>query len=99
MHLSPDTLDVRITTNGEGEKFRLETTHLVADLGDSPVRPYGEILTGILDADPLLSVRGDVVEECWRICGPVLAAWRAGRVTLEEYAAGSTGPWDERADA
>jgi glucose-6-phosphate 1-dehydrogenase len=58
--------------------------------------PYGEVLGGILDGDPLLSIRGDVAEECWRIVGPVLQAWREGRVPLEPYAAGSAGPdgWD-----
>lgn len=97
MHLSPDTLDVQIATNGGGDKFHLETTHLLAELADSPVRPYGEILAGILDANPLLSVRGDIAEECWRICGPVLTAWQAGQVPLEEYPAGSSGPWTVRA--
>lgn len=92
MHLSPDVIDVRIATNGGGDKFRLESTHLTAKLSDSPVRPYGEILAKILDGDPLLSVRGDVSQECWRICDPVLAAWRAGQVPLQEYPAGSQGP-------
>ena len=44
---------------------------------------------------PLLSVRGDVAEESWRIVEPILKAWRDGRVPLEEYPAGSAGPgWD-----
>ena len=41
---------------------------------------------------PLLSVRGDVAEECWRICAPVLEAFDEGSVPLREYAAGTTGP-------
>jgi glucose-6-phosphate 1-dehydrogenase len=35
-----------------------------------------------------------VAERCWEIVEPVLAAWRAGEVPLEEYAAGSDGPAD-----
>ena len=46
----------------------------------------------MLAGDPTLSVRGDTAEECWRIVEPVLAAWAAGEVPLEEYAAGSAGP-------
>lgn len=85
-------LSLRVATNGEGHKFDLEETTFTASLGDSPVRPYGEILAGILDGNPLLAVRGDMAEECWRIVAPVLQAWRAGLVPMAEYAAGSTGP-------
>ena len=48
----------------------------------------------MLDGDPTLSVRGDTAEECWRIVEPVLDAWRADEVPLEEYPAGSAGPED-----
>ncbi len=58
----------------------------------STLGAYGEVLEGILRGDPTLSVRGDVAEECWRIVTPVLTAWRADRVPLEGYAAGSAGP-------
>jgi glucose-6-phosphate 1-dehydrogenase len=54
--------------------------------------PYGEILAGILSADPTLSVRDDAVEQCWRIVTPILEAWKAGAVPLENYPAGSEGP-------
>jgi glucose-6-phosphate 1-dehydrogenase len=50
------------------------------------------VLAGMLDGDPLLSVRGDTAEECWRIVDPVLDAWRSNSVPMEEYAAGSSGP-------
>ncbi len=52
----------------------------------------GAVLAGVLDGDPLLAVRGDTAVECWRIVDPVLAAWRAGKVPLESYPAGSQGP-------
>lgn len=90
--MTPEFLRLQISTNGEGEKWDLEPTVFAAALGDSPVRPYGEILHGILSGDPLLSVRGDVAEECWRILTPVTEAWRDGKVPLDEYRAGSSGP-------
>jgi hypothetical protein len=45
-----------------------------------------------LAGDPLLSVRGDTAEECWRIVDPVLEAWQQNRTPLDAYPAGSTGP-------
>jgi glucose-6-phosphate 1-dehydrogenase len=90
--MSPETIEMGVVTNGAGDLFELEDTTLAATIGDSHVRPYGEILAGILDGNPLLSVRGDIAEECWRIVDPVLKAWAADEVPLQTYAAGSTGP-------
>ncbi len=90
--MSPETIELSITTNGADDMFELEDTTLAATIGDSHVRPYGEILAGILDGNPLLSVRGDIAEECWRIVEPVLKAWTKGEVRMQTYAAGSTGP-------
>lgn len=90
--LTPETLAIGISTNAEGDRWDLEQTTLSADLSESPVRPYGEILQGILDDDPLLSVRGDMTEECWRILTPVVDAWASGAVPMDEYKAGSNGP-------
>ncbi|MGD7731510.1 glucose-6-phosphate dehydrogenase [Propionibacteriaceae bacterium G57] len=90
--IAPETISMQITTNASGDRWDLEQTVLHSELGESPVRPYGEILDLILSGDPLLSVRGDMAEECWRVLGPVLAAWHNNEVPLEEYRAGSTGP-------
>lgn len=94
--MTPESIALSLNTNAEGDRWDLEQTSLAADLTESPVRPYGEILQGILDGDPLLSVRGDMTEECWRILQPVVDAWAAGDVPMDEYAAGSTGPSDWR---
>ena len=90
--MSPETIELNITTNGEGDMFELEDTTMSAEIGDSHIRPYGEILAGILDGNPLLSVRGDIAEECWRIVEPVLKAWSKEEVKLQTYPAGSDGP-------
>ena len=90
--MSPETIEMGVVTNGAGDMFELEDTTLAATIGDSHVRPYGEILAGILDGNPLLSVRGDIAEECWRIVEPVLKAWTADEVPLQTYAAGTSGP-------
>ncbi|MCR8670480.1 glucose-6-phosphate dehydrogenase [Agrococcus sp. HG114] len=88
----PDGFELHLTTNGKGDPFALEQTVLRGELGGGALLPYGEVLSAILDADPRLAVRGDAAEECWRIVEPVLAAWRADAVPMEEYAAGSRGP-------
>jgi glucose-6-phosphate 1-dehydrogenase len=53
--------------------------------------PYGNVLGDFLSGGSRLSVRGDEVEEAWRIVTPVIKAWRAGHVPLEEYPAGADG--------
>lgn len=88
----PDRLSLEITINGQGNPFDLDAVTLGADFGAGELPEYGEVLKGILEGDPSLSVRGDMAVDCWRIIEPVQKAWRADEVPLREYAAGSTGP-------
>ena len=90
--LKPATLELDLIINGQGDPFVLERNVLHSDLGAGELSAYGEVLAGIMECDPTLSVRGDVAEECWRIVEPVLAAWRSGKVPLDGYPAGSAGP-------
>jgi glucose-6-phosphate 1-dehydrogenase len=83
-------LDLNI--NGEGDPFKLEPVTLEGIYGGGDLLEYGQVLRGVLEGAPPLSVRGDAAEESWRIVEPVLAAWRANEVPLEEYPAGSPGP-------
>ncbi|WP_104042139.1 glucose-6-phosphate dehydrogenase [Arthrobacter sp. ZGTC412] len=97
----PDTLQFDVDVNGPGEILSLSRLTLEAELSASELLPYGEVLEGVLAGDPLLSVRGDTAEDCWRIVEPVLRAWQQGTVPLEEYDAGSSGPaeWSGTAQA
>ncbi|GIF06877.1 glucose-6-phosphate dehydrogenase [Actinoplanes siamensis] len=88
----PDQLALDFTINGPGDPFVLDPVTLEAGFGPGDLPPYGEVLRGVFQDDPLLSVRGDVAEQCWRIVEPVTAAWRDGQVPLTEYPAGSAGP-------
>ncbi|MBO1267043.1 glucose-6-phosphate dehydrogenase [Arthrobacter cavernae] len=90
----PDTLQLDVDVNGPGDIFTLDRATLVAQLNAPGMLPYGEVLEGVITGDPLLSVRGDTAEDCWRIVEPVLNAWQRGSVPLEEYDAGSAGPAD-----
>ncbi len=89
--LGPECLNLELDVNGTGDPWNLDRVVLSTSFGEGELPAYGEVLAGVLESDPLLSVRGDVAEECWRIVEPVLAAWEEGRVTLEEYPAGSDG--------
>ncbi len=90
--IRPATLSLDLVTNGRDDPFDLEWDTLDAEFGPSELSAYGEVLAELLDGDPTLSVRGDIAEQCWRIVAPVLAAWRAERVPLDSYAAGTRGP-------
>ncbi|NKX55318.1 glucose-6-phosphate dehydrogenase [Arthrobacter sp. E918] len=88
----PETLRLEIDVNGPGDIFTLDRAVMEAQLHSADLLPYGEVLEGVLAGDPLLSVRGDIAEDCWRIVEPVLQAWAENQVPLEEYPAGSHGP-------
>lgn len=53
---------------------------------------YAHVLLDVLDGTNELSVGAEEAEQAWCVVAPVLAAWEAGKIPLEEYAAGSTGP-------
>jgi glucose-6-phosphate 1-dehydrogenase len=92
LRLGPDSMSLGVNVNGPGDPYTLDRRSLEADFGSGGLKAYGEVLAGIFDDDPTLSVRGDTAEQCWRILEPVLAAWKRGDVPLDGYAAGSAGP-------
>lgn len=90
--LKPGDVRLSLTMNAEGDPLDLEQKELSATLAPPRMRPYGEVLGMIFDGEQLLTVRGDAAEQCWRIVDPVLAAFADGRVPLDTYRAGSSGP-------
>jgi glucose-6-phosphate 1-dehydrogenase len=92
LNLEPHQLELHLTTNTAGDSLGLQQSTLAADLLESVLTPYAEVLAGILDGDPTLTVRGDAAEECWRIVDGYQKAWAAEQVPMETYPAGSDGP-------
>jgi glucose-6-phosphate 1-dehydrogenase len=92
IHLGPDDMELELNVNGPGDPHELESVSWKVEFGPGQLAAYGEVLDGLLDGDPALSVRGDAAEECWRIVQPVITAWHNDQVPLDEYAAGSQGP-------
>jgi glucose-6-phosphate 1-dehydrogenase len=83
---------LELNISGPGDPFAIDPATLESDFGPGELPPYGEVLKGVLSGEPVLSVRGDMAVECWRVIAPVLQAWRRDEVPLEEYPAGSPGP-------
>jgi glucose-6-phosphate 1-dehydrogenase len=92
LSMGPDRMALEMNVNGPSDPLQLDRVSLDTEMNPGRLPPYGEVLAGVLDGDPLLSVRGDTAEECWRIVDPVLEAWREGKVAMDSYAAGSDGP-------
>ena len=90
--LGPDRMDLEINVNGAEDPLELERATLSTEFGEGALRAYAEVLSSILDGDPMLAVRGDAAEQSWRIIDPIARAWASDAVPLEEYAAGSSGP-------
>jgi len=90
--LGPDGMAVDMNVTGPGDPFSIERTRLSADLGAGRLNPYGEVLHGVLNGDPTLSIRAEAAEQAWRIIDAIRAQWRSGEIPIEEYPAGSAGP-------
>jgi glucose-6-phosphate 1-dehydrogenase len=89
--------DVVFELSGVGPRAHtISALTLSAVLEPAELPAYGRLLLDVFSRDPALSIRGDEAEECWRVVTPVLDAWAKDLVPLQEYAAGSDGPADQR---
>jgi glucose-6-phosphate 1-dehydrogenase len=90
--LDPEVLQFDFNVNGVADPRTVERVGMGVNLGPGDLPAYGQVLAGVLEGDPTLSVRGDQAVQTWRIVEPALRAWRDDAVPLEEYEAGSDGP-------
>jgi glucose-6-phosphate 1-dehydrogenase len=90
--LDPEVLRLDFNINGIGDPSTVERVGMGVDLEPGDLPAYGQVLAGVLDGDPTLSVRGDQAVQTWRIVEPVVRAWREDAVPMQEYKAGSDGP-------
>ena len=83
---------VRVTTTLNGPEQTAENRQL--EVRSTPPRftAYAHLIEEMLQGDPRLFIRGDEAEEAWRIIDPVMTAWGAGDVPMQEYAAGTAPP-------
>lgn len=83
---------VRLGTTLNGPERTAEVRHLEAQSVAPRFTPYANLILEMLESDPMLFIRGDEAEEAWRIVDPVLGAWSAGDVPMQEYEAGQAPP-------
>jgi glucose-6-phosphate 1-dehydrogenase len=83
---------VRLATTLNGPERTAENRELELHTTGSRRGPYANLILDMLNSDPMLFIRGDEAEEAWRIIDPVMNAWTAGDVPMQEYPAGQAPP-------
>ena len=83
---------VRLSTNLNGPGRTAETSSLETQSTPPQFSAYANLILEMLQRDPMLFIRGDEAEESWRIIDPVMQAWAADQVPLQEYSAGHLPP-------
>jgi glucose-6-phosphate 1-dehydrogenase len=92
LQLGPDRLSLDLSMNSDGELFDVGPVVLDTGLRPPDLPAYANVLVHAFDGNPTFSIRGDEAEEAWRVIDPVRDAWRAGKVPMQTYAPGSSGP-------
>jgi glucose-6-phosphate 1-dehydrogenase len=83
---------VALSTTLNGPERTAEPRQLEARSTAPRFTAYGNLILHMLSRDPMLFIRGDEAEESWRVVDPVISAWTAGEVPMQEYAAGQEPP-------
>jgi glucose-6-phosphate 1-dehydrogenase len=83
---------VRLGATLNGPERTAEPRELEARSTPPRFEAYAHLIHQMLQNDPMLFIRGDEAEEAWRIVDPVMRAWAAGDVPLQEYVAGQDPP-------
>src|ERR687893_713538 len=78
---------VRLGTTLNGPERTTQSCKLEACSAPPQFPAYAHLVLQMLNNQPMLFIRGDEVEEAWRIVDPVMKAWSGGNVPLQEYAA------------
>jgi glucose-6-phosphate 1-dehydrogenase len=106
--LEPDALILRIQPNEgislrfgakvPGHSFRVRTASMEfsydATFREESPEAYERLLLDALLGDATLFIRTDEVEQCWRICDPIIERWADDRRPIPTYEAASWGPTD-----
>ncbi len=97
MHIQPDegiTLEFAAKVPGASFRVRgvaLDFRYRLA-FAEQPPEAYERVLGDAFLGDATLFIRGDEVDQAWRIVQPLIDAFDAGTVPLSFYPAGSWGP-------
>ncbi|UGS38155.1 glucose-6-phosphate dehydrogenase [Capillimicrobium parvum] len=83
---------VHLATTLNGPEATAENRRLETRSAAPRFTAYAHLIGQMLRSDPMLFIRGDEAEESWRIIDPVMDAWSAGEVPMQEYPAGTAPP-------
>ena len=87
---------VRLSTTLNGPERTAEIRQLEARPTPPRFTAYAHLILDMLNTNPMLFIRGDEAEAAWRIIDPVMNAWTAGDVPLQDYPAGPAPPGPAR---
>ncbi|MDO5533737.1 MAG: glucose-6-phosphate dehydrogenase [Propionibacteriaceae bacterium] len=90
MGFEDEHLQVALNVGGPFDSRGRSRVTVSSSMPEAGLTAYGSVIRWILEGDPTFTVRGDAVEEGWRITEDVLAAW--ADQPLRDYPAGSSGP-------
>jgi glucose-6-phosphate 1-dehydrogenase len=83
---------VRLSTTLNGPERTAEIRQLEARSTPPRFTAYAHLMLEMMHGDPMLFIRGDEAEESWRIIDPVMQAWSAEHVPIQDYPAGTAPP-------
>lgn len=84
--------DVELALNSSSSRDRSATLSLIGEQPSPDFSPYGHVLKNVLEGESDLAAGSEESKLAWQILTPVIEAWAAGSVPMEDYPAGSTGP-------
>ena len=97
LHIQPDEgITLEFAAKVPGSSFRVRGVALdfryQQAFAEQPPEAYERVLGDAFLGDATLFIRGDEVDQAWRIVQPLIDAFDAGTVPLSFYPAGSWGP-------
>jgi glucose-6-phosphate 1-dehydrogenase len=97
VRIQPDEgIEISFAAKVPGQAFRVRTVALdfsyLETFAEKSPEAYERVLHDALVGDATLFIRGDEVEECWRIVQPLIDEFAAGGLPVATYPAGSWGP-------
>ncbi|MDO5668797.1 MAG: glucose-6-phosphate dehydrogenase [Corynebacterium sp.] len=87
-----DNLLLELNIPDPGDPGDLERATLHSDTVPSRLSPYGRVARALLTGNHSVEVPVGTPQRAWEILRPVLDAFAADEIPLEEYPAGSAGP-------
>jgi glucose-6-phosphate 1-dehydrogenase len=97
LRIQPDEgIEISFAAKVPGQAFRVRTVALdfsyLKTFDEKSPEAYERVLHDALVGDATLFIRGDEVDECWRIVQPLVDAFGAGELPVATYPAGGWGP-------